>query len=337
MHHETPLTPAFPLQALAVEHLRLLQVDAASHPRGVAHLSAASGMVWRDGQVIVVADDEHHIGIFDVAGTAPGRLLRMLEDDLPPDVSARKRLKPDTESLLTLPPSAAWPAGALLALGSGSRPNRQTGWLIPVEVLGQDTGRASGIMHIDLAPLYEPLREHYSDLNIEGAFVCGDELLLLQRGSTNVQSPNASIAFALQDVMRWLAAGGAGEAAPACLRMRRHDLGRIGEVPLCFTDGTALMDGSWLFSAVAENTDNSYADGVCTGAIIGVVNTDGRVSDAWSLPPALKVEAVAAQENGNTLTVLMATDADDPAQAAHLLRAVLVRQRTDLPSPKSAC
>ena len=61
-------------EVLTVEHLRDLDIAAASHPRAMTHLSAASGLVWHNDDIIVVADDEHHIGIFDVAANGPGRL-----------------------------------------------------------------------------------------------------------------------------------------------------------------------------------------------------------------------------------------------------------------------
>ena len=58
--------------------LRSLSVDPRSHPRGQAHLSAASGLVQVAGQFYVVADDEHHLGQFDGMGhdDMPVRLLR---------------------------------------------------------------------------------------------------------------------------------------------------------------------------------------------------------------------------------------------------------------------
>ena len=72
----------------------------------------------------VIADDEHHLGVFSTGDhRKAGRLLRLRRGTLPLDTSARKRRKPDFEALVALPPFGAYPNGALFALGSGSKPN----------------------------------------------------------------------------------------------------------------------------------------------------------------------------------------------------------------------
>ena len=114
---------------LTLRPLRDLTVDPAAHPRGQPHLSSASGLVCAHGRVYVIADDEQHLGVFDDP-RSPGRLVRLLEGELPVGKKERKRVKADLEVLLALPASAAWPHGALLALGSGSRPNRERGVLV---------------------------------------------------------------------------------------------------------------------------------------------------------------------------------------------------------------
>ena len=66
------------------------------------HLSAASGLVCAHGRAYVVADDEHHLAVFrDLR--SPGTLHRIRAGDLPDKTKARKRRKPDLETLLSLP------------------------------------------------------------------------------------------------------------------------------------------------------------------------------------------------------------------------------------------
>src|SRR5688500_18121966 len=110
--------------------LRELLVDPARHPRGQPHLSAASGVAQAGRWLYIVADDEHHLGRFAAESDAAGRveLHRVLAGDLPDYAGQRKKRKPDLEALTVLPASAASPHGVLLALGSGSRPNRQQGF-----------------------------------------------------------------------------------------------------------------------------------------------------------------------------------------------------------------
>ena len=86
-------------------------------------------------------------------------------------------------------------------LGSGSKPQRETGVLVALDAHGLTDGRPRTL---DLAPLYTPLRTHFTDLNIEGAFVCGAELLLLQRGNKG-DALSASIHFDWHPTAAWLA------------------------------------------------------------------------------------------------------------------------------------
>jgi hypothetical protein len=295
---------------LIYREIRKLAIDPASHPRGLSFLSAASGLVRVGERLYVVADDENHLGVFDAAGNAPGRLIRLFDGDLPESVKKRKAQKPDLEALLLLPATAQWPAGALLALGSGSRPSRFTGALLKLDEHGEAHGPARAI---DLEPLYDRVNARFAELNIEGAFIAGDALLLLQRGS--MSGPNGVVRFPLEEVMAWLN-GAAASLQPSSFV--ECDLGGVDGVPFAFTDGAALADGAWLFSAVAERTDNSYDDGACLAAAIGVADRDGSVRAMHRLDPTRKVEGIEAQVRGGTITIGMVTDADDPAIPAEL-------------------
>jgi hypothetical protein len=53
--------------------------------------------------VFVVADDENHLGGFDLSDPNPGRLLPLFDEGLPPGHAARKAAKPDCEALVQLP------------------------------------------------------------------------------------------------------------------------------------------------------------------------------------------------------------------------------------------
>jgi hypothetical protein len=284
------LTPRF---------VRKLDVDAKVHPRGQGHLSSASGLVLAQGRLYTVADDEHHLGVFDPARAGPVQLLRLRAGDLPPEKHERKKRKPDTEALVALP------GGRLLALGSGSKPNRRRGFLLLL-----DDGAAP--REIDLSPLYVPLAEHFADLNIEGAFVQGASLHLLQRGNKG-DARNACIAWPLAAFEQWLA----GRAdAPAPSGIVPLALGGVAGVPLGVTDGAALPGGGWVFSAVAEDTENSYADGACSASAIGWTDASGGLAGLAMLEGAPKVEGIALDGQGG---LWMVTDADDPEQPSQLL------------------
>ena len=300
---------------LLAHPLRSLTLDPAHHPRGQPHFSAASGLVCAHGRVYVVADDEHHLAVFRDAHS-PGVLHRILAGDLPRSVKARKKLKPDLEALLLLPAFKGSVGGALVAFGSGSRPNRDAGVVVALDVRGEPSPHA---LRVDLKPLYEPLRTQLGEINIEGAMVVGRELVLLNRGLGG-QDGNAAVIYPLSALMA-LIAGKRAALPPRSIR--RYALGTIDGVALGFTDGTALPDGSWLFCAAAENTADSYADGACAGAVVGVVDSRGEIVALHRLGSALKVEGIAALVSAAGIDICLVTVADDPAQSAQLLRARL--------------
>jgi hypothetical protein len=311
-----------PLQTRLVQHL---QVDPAQHPRGKSYLSAASGLVrWRQ-RLYVVADDELHLGVFDdstVAGLAapPGALVRLLEGDLPRDKGKRKKVKPDLETLALLPPLPGCPAGALLALGSGSKPQRESGVLVALDIQGAPNGRMA---LVDLSALYAPLHKRFEDLNIEGAIVLSGELLLLHRGNQG-DSNSACIRFDWNLLAPWLA--GLQPKPPSAKSVQLMQLGSVGGVPLSLTDGTALHGGAWAFSAVAESTDDSYLDGACVGSAIGIVATDGQIQCIYPLEGAPKVEGIAVLAQGDEWVFTLVTDPDDPKVPAQLLQAHVAQE-----------
>ncbi|MFN9472265.1 DUF6910 family protein [Acidovorax sp.] len=152
-------------------------------------------------------------------------------------------------------------------------------------------------------------------MNIEGAFAAGDELHLLQRGNKG-DARNACITYPLAPLLDWLA--GTRAEPPPALRTALLDLGTVNGVPLGFTEGAALPggEGGWIFSAVAENTDDSYADGDCVASAIGWVGADGVLQRIAPLHGAPKVEGIALD---GAQRLLMVTDADDPRCASRLL------------------
>jgi hypothetical protein len=303
------LTPRF---------MRNLSIDPQRHPRGQAHLSSASGLAQAHGLFYTVADDEHHLACFDLSGgsdgAAPIALLRLFEGELPSRKGKRKEVKPDLESLAALPPLEGCPHGALLALGSGSRPTRERAVLIVLDALGRPIGR---VAQLELSALYAPLKAQFSNLNIEGAFVASGELRLLQRGNRS-DARNACISFDWNQVAPWLV--GRRSAAPAVKSVSWIELGVVGGVPLGLTDGAALPGGSWVFSAVAEDTHSSYADGPCAASAIGLVGSDGATLELHLLQGAPKVEGVAVKLLDDGLMLTLVTDDDDPKIASKVLQ-----------------
>jgi len=242
--------------------------------------------------------------------------VRLFPGDLPLAHDARKARKPDLEALLRLPPFGDCPCGALLALPSGSTALRRRGALLELDRDGAIVGVARAI---DVAGLYADLDRLLPALNIEGALVREDALVLLQRGSG--EHPfNVLVHLPLQEVLEGIVARAAIDAQ-VLRAVQRIDLGEIDGVALAVTDGAALPDGRLVLTAVAERSPDSYQDGPCIGAAIAMLDDAGRVMVLHRLQPTEKIEGVHAWIDGDTVRLLLATDADDANVAGRLLAA----------------
>ena len=264
-------------------------------------LSAASGLVCCGAELLVLADDELVLQRYSHAGVYLGQHL-LLAGELPADAATRKRRKPDFEILCRLPD------GRVLALGSGSTPERRRG------VLWQ----AGSAQLIDLSGLYLALEARLSGLNLEGAVVQGAQLLLAQRGNS-AGSLNALISLDLATLLGQLANASLG---PESLRtVTPVELGELHGVPLSFTDLCLAADGRLLFSAAAEDTESSYDDGACVGSVLGCL-AGAQVQTLWPLAGQAKIEGLCQLADGSLRLV---NDPDDRSARSHLYRA-------DLPS-----
>lgn len=309
------------ISMLKPKHLRNLQVNPDDHPRGQPHLSAASGLVRVHGRCYVVADDEHHLGQFKLAGDSAVKLKRVFEGDLPQGIKDRKTTKPDLEVLTLLPAMARYPHGALLALGSGSKPQRHSGLVLALDAQGK-LGKGADLVsqRLDLTDLYAPLHDQFADLNIEGCLISGDTLHLVHRGNKGSASGQSSAAIALHlpQVLAWLL-DPEDTPPPQPSRTVAIDLGDIDGVPLTPTDARLLPGGHWLLSAAAENTSDSTLDGPCAGSALAVLSAQGAVLALHRLHGAPKVEGISATAAGSHIDVLMVTDADHPDVPSQLL------------------
>src|SRR5215469_13894795 len=96
-----------------------------------------------------------------------------------------------------------------------------------------------------------PGTEHCSERSV----VSGAELRLFQRGNKR-NSQNAIIRFQLSTFLEALSSEQTAPIAP--LAINTFDLGQIDGIPLCFTDGAALPDGTMVFTAVVEGGGDNY-------------------------------------------------------------------------------
>jgi hypothetical protein len=267
-------------------------------------VAAASGLVLAGDELVVIADDELALSRYGRDGQPRGR-TPLFDGSLPDEPRARKRSKPDLEAL------AALPDGRLFALGSGSAPARDRGALVR---------GGEGAREVDLAPLYGALRGRVDRVNVEGACVLGDELILLTR-RTGRSGRNAMVRL---DLGRALAA--LDRAAPRLdpslvVAVQDVELGSRCGTPLGFTDAAAWR-GGLLFAVAAEVTDDPLQDGACVACEIGWLDRDGAVHRREPVEPCVKLEGIAV-DGGAEPRLFAVADADDRAVPAPLFVARL--------------
>ncbi len=300
---------------ITLEKLRDLDLIAPLQPGRAAFISAASGLVRIDDRLYIIADDENHLAIFDMHDAEPGRCIQLRAGVLAAPKAQRKKQKADLESLARLPMFTDYPHGALLAMGSGSLPNRSSAFLLALDFAGQvyDEPRA-----IDLSAWYARLSESFPALNIEAAVVSGQEFCLLQRGGKS-GSRNACIRLPLAAVLSSLEKGDQLDG-DIPMTMQVCDLGDIDGLPLCFSDAAALSDGRLMFTAITEDSNNSVDDGPCGGAAVGILSRDGVVDQLEIVRPTVKIEGIALRETEKDIEILLVSDDDDPTLASALYR-----------------
>jgi hypothetical protein len=297
---------------------RLLTLEDAEAPEGPGHVSAASGIVRVGRWIHVAADDSLFLATFPAEGEAPGRLVRLFPGTLPTAPKERKALKPDLEALCLLAGLPEAPHGAVLAVPSGSTPERRRGAWLPLEA---DGALGGPVREVDFTPLYARLARELGEVNVEGAALTGGRLWLLNRGN-GAQGQDAVVTLEAGAVLRAL---GAGQPLPAesVLTVRRWTLGQVGAVRLSFSDAAPLPDGRLVFTAAAEATQSTSADGEVAGSAVGILSPAGTPLLLKHVETKVKLEGVAAWLEPEGLHLLLVSDADDPAVAAPLFETLL--------------
>jgi hypothetical protein len=262
------------------------------------HVRASSALVWLGERLIVVQDDAAFLGILDPA-TA-------LVDDVPfltqvprtfDAARGNKADKPDLE--------AAYVDGDLLvALGSGGP--------LPARRAAVTWRPGEEPRVIALPRLFEAISAAVlpagTSLNLEGAVLDGDTVILANRGGDGGRSPDALIRIEVA-AMRALLDDPEGAPLPA-FQIERVGLGELEGCPLHFSDLAPHADGL-LYVAVAEATTSFFDDGAVRGSVLGILG--GR---RLGTILADKIEGIAAA-GGDRLWLV--TDPDDPTRPGELL------------------
>lgn len=279
------------------------------------HVRAASAIRRHHGRLVIVQDDVNVLALRHDGGHVEPLLLplgpgghRSFGED-----RGNKQLKMDLEACTPLPD------GRLLALGSGSSSQRES--LVILD-------REGRVEHREAAAFYAGLRAQTafagSELNIEGALLVKDELLLFQRGngaSHGERSPvNAIGAIDLTDMIRWLDASG---PVPELKRIVVAELGSLFGVRLGFTDAALTADGRVAVLVCAEASEDVIRDGAVTGCRFGYIEGDvlrmANVVEPGGRIATIKLEGIESRD-GTSSEFDVVTDLDRPNEPAMLGR-----------------
>lgn len=292
---------------LELSQIRTLDLSAPSQPGRPSFIAAASGLVVIQNHFFVIADDELAVGCFRLNENTPGSLFPVFPGSLPLEKRERKKLKPDLEALCFIPLPEQ--SGALLAIPSGSKPNRTQGAWIPCS-----QAKLSSAQLFDLSPLYRALP--FQDLNIEGAVVQDAKLLLFQRGNSKSQEN----AIVILDLNRFLKDIQFKQTASSdsILEIKKFNLGQQNGLSLSFTDATLFEENQVLYLASTEDTDNPYEDGEFQGASLGLLDANLNMNWQKTLNISFKPEGLAFGSEKNPGSLYIVTDSDDATVPALL-------------------
>lgn len=314
------------LRATLTGLVRLTLVGGASvaddHP---GHVRAASALRRWGTRLVMVQDDVNALSLRDAAGQVRPLLLpagkggrRVFGDE-----RGNKHDKMDLEACVILPD------GRLVAFGSGSTAARET---LVVVTPGEPPRLVDGTAlyaHLRAEPAFAG-----SELNIEGALVAGDVLVLLQRGNGAARGDrmpvNAIGRLDLAVFLRWL---DHGETAPELVGITRLELGALHGIALGITDASLTHDGRIALIACAEASPDVTRDGRVVGCRFGLIEGDGLrmtdVLDGEGRLAAVKLEGIEHRpiehrpiehRAGRALVFDVVADMDRPAEPACLGR-----------------
>ncbi len=285
-----------------------------------AHVRAASGMARFGGELVVVQDDAAFLAVVDGASGVVRDVplpagtdgIRLFGDD-----RGNKAQKLDLEAIVVLPTAGG---ELLLGLGSGSTRARER-----VVIVERTTAGGLAPRLVPAPALYAALRAEEdfagSELNVEGAFVDGEDLVLVQRGNGDATGERTPVDATVRlDAGLLLAHLVDGAPLPPLREVVAYELGHIDAGRLTFTDA-AWHEGTLVYCACAEASPDVTRDGPVGAVAIGVLPPLGaprfaRLLDERGMPSTDKVEGLVSAGPGRLLGVV---DRDDTARPAELL------------------
>lgn len=301
------------MSARVVARTPLLYADGADEKLDrPGHVRAGSALVAWKGHLAVVQDDACFLAVIDRKSKRVHDIPFPVEGPRQfDDARGNKKSKLDLEAAFITDHDKL-----LVALGSGSSPLRER--FVLIEEPASETPR---VMLFDAPEFYALLREHRefsgSELNIEGAVVCGKDLVLFQRGNGAGEAVNATARIALASLLAYVREG---SPLPPLHDVIPWPLPRN----LTFTDGALAPDGSIAFLACAEDCPDATQDGPVTEVAFGRLDEATRthtlepIMDEHGKPLLEKAEGL-AWDPDDKKRLFVVTDRDDATLPSDLL------------------
>ncbi|HVJ91407.1 MAG TPA: hypothetical protein VM580_16505 [Labilithrix sp.] len=302
-------------------------LDRPPHVRAGSALAELPG-----GSLAVIQDDACFLAIIDAASGAvidvpfPGGAPRQFDD-----LRGNKKKKLDLEAVFVARGASGTSGesgGVLVALGSGSSPLRER-----VVMVEDPAGVAPRVAIVDAHELYARLRADRSfsgaELNIEGAAIVGEDVVLFQRGNGaplayaggDIEAIDATARLALAPLLAYLRKEG---PLPVVREVRSWNLGAVEGHRLSFTDGAVHPNGRLGFLACAEDCPDATRDGPVLAVMLGCLEESagvcalGVVLDERGAPLLDKAEGLVFDAS-NPTRAFVVTDCDTPDAPSELL------------------
>lgn len=147
--------------------------------------------------------------------------------------------------------------------------------------------------------MLEKVEIDFEDLNIEGAIIKEKTIYFFNRGNGPGKKNGIFV------VENW------EEEPIRKFQFREVKLPSISGRDFTFSDAILWKD-RFLFLATAEDTDNTYDDGVVLGSAVGIINTENyRVEEFEILTREYKLEGITRyKESARHTSFLLCDDAD---------------------------
>jgi hypothetical protein len=275
----------------------------------IADFPSGSSINSYEGKLYLIGDDANNLLILD------NTYKRV--DSIPlfdyPAKRIPKEQKADFESSTIINMNGAV---YLLILGSASREERKKELLIPILNAGPDYKKLF-IQVLYKPAFFEQLKtKGITDINVEGATIIGDHLVLANRG--NIANPKNHLIFTNSPFLNTqteVALSISKLVLPAQLP------GFAGVSELCYIESKDML----LFTFSSETTNNSYDDGAIGISYIGWINNfknkinqrELTLDEMIDLPANIKdfvrekIEGICVEAvHGNELTIHLVSDND---------------------------